>query len=53
MFGENLDDCPCFLPVSESDLIVIFAENLRDALKKKDLELVEAQKAASEKTKLA
>ena len=53
MFGENLDDCPCFLPVSESDLIVIFAEKLKDALKKKDLDLVEAQKAASDKTKLA
>ena len=53
MFGENLDDCPCFLPVSESDLIVIFAEKLRDALKKKDLDLAEAQKAASDKTKLA
>ena len=53
MFGENLDDCLCFLPVSESDLIVIFAEKLRDALKKKDLDLAEAQKAASDKTKLA
>ena len=53
MFGENLDDCFCFLPVSESDLIVIFAEKLRDALKKKDLDLAEAQKAASDKTKLA
>ena len=53
MFGENLDDCPCFLPVSESDLIVIFAEKLKDALKKKDLDLAEAQKAASDKTKLA
>ena len=53
MFGENLDDCPCFLRVSESDLIVIFAEKLRDALKKKDLDLAEAQKAASDKTKLA
>ena len=53
MFGENLDDCLCFLPVSESDLIVIFAEKLRDALKKKDLYLAEAQKAASDKTKLA
>lgn len=53
MFGENLDDCPCFLPLCESDLIVIFAEKLRDALKKKDLDLAEAQKAASDKTKLA
>ena len=53
MFGENLDDCVCFLPVSESDLIVIFAEKLKDALKKKDLDLAEAQKAASDKTKLA
>ena len=53
MFGENLDDCPCFLPVSESDLVVIFVEKLKDALKKKDLDLVEAQKAASDKTKLA
>ena len=53
MFGENLDDCLCFLPVSESDLIVIFAKKLRDALKKKDLDLAEAQKAASDKTKLA
>ena len=53
MFGENLDDCLCFLPFSESDLIVIFAEKLRDALKKKDLDLAEAQKAASDKTKLA
>ena len=53
MFGENLDDCLCFLPVSKSDLIVIFAEKLRDALKKKDLDLAEAQKAASDKTKLA
>ena len=44
MFGENLDDCLRFLPVSESDLIVIFAEKLRDALKKKDLDLAEAQK---------
>ena len=23
MFGENLDDCLCLLPVLESDLIVI------------------------------
>ena len=53
MFGENLDDCPCFLPVSESDLIVIFAEKLRDALKKKDLDLAEAQKTAADKTRLA
>ena len=53
MFGENLDDCPCFLPVSDSDLIVIFAEKQKDALKKKDLDLAEAQKAASDKTKLA
>ena len=53
MFDENLDDCLCFLPVSEYDLIVIFAEKLRDALKKKDLDLAEAQKAASDKTKLA
>ena len=53
MFGENIDDCPRFLPVSESNLIVIFAEKLRDALKKKDLDLAEAQKAASDKTKLA
>ena len=53
MFGENLDDCPCFLPVSESDHIVIFAEKLRDALKKKDLDLAAAQKAASDKIKLA
>ena len=53
MFGENLDDCLCFLHVSESDLIVIFAEKLKDALKKKDLDLAEAQKAASDKTKLA
>ena len=52
MFGENLDDCPCFLPVSDSDLIVIFAEKLRDALKKKDLDLAEMQKEALEKTKL-
>ena len=44
MFGENLDDCLCFLPISESDLIVIFAEKLRDALKKKDLDLAESQK---------
>ena len=27
MFGENLDDCPRFLPVSESDLIVILQKN--------------------------
>ena len=53
MFGENLDDCPRFLPVSDSDLIVIFAEKLRDALKKKDLDLAEAQKAALDKIKLA
>ena len=53
MFGENLDDCPCFLPVSDSDLIVIFAEKLRDALKKKDLDLAEAQKTAADKTRLA
>ena len=53
MFGENLDDCPRFLPVSESDLIVIFAEKLRDALKKKDLDLAEAQKTAADKTRLA
>ena len=53
MFGENLDDCPRFLPVSESDLIVIFAEKLRDALKKKDLDLAEAQKMAVDKTRLA
>ena len=49
MFGENLDDCPCFLHVSKSDLIVIFAEKRKDALKKKDLDLAEAQKAASDK----
>ena len=24
MFGENLDDCPNFLSILESDLIVIF-----------------------------
>ena len=30
-----------------------FAEKLKDALKKKDLDLAEAQKAASDKTKLA
>ena len=53
MFGENLDDCPCFLPVSESDLIVVFAEKLRDALKKKDLDLAEAQKTTADKTRLA
>ena len=53
MFGENLDYYPRFLPVSESDLIVIFAEKLRDALKKKDLDLAEAQKTAADKTKLA
>ena len=53
MFGENLDDCPCFLPVFECDPIVIFAEKLKDALKKKDLNLAEAQRAASYKTKLA
>ena len=53
MFGENLDDYPRFLPVSESDLIVIFAEKLRDALKKKDLDLAEAQKTAVDKTRLA
>ena len=40
------------MPVSESDLIVTFVEKLRDALKKKDLDLAEAQKAASDKTKL-
>ena len=27
MFGENLDDCLCFLPVPESDLIVILQKN--------------------------
>ena len=27
MFGENLDDCLCFLPVPESDLIVILQIN--------------------------
>ena len=27
MFGENLDDCLCFLPFSESDLIVILQIN--------------------------
>ena len=27
MFGEDLDDCHCFLPVSESDLIVILQKN--------------------------
>ena len=53
MFGENLDDCPRFLPVFESDLIVIFTEKLRDALKKKDLDLAEAQKTAADKTRLA
>ena len=53
MFGENLDDCPRFLPVSEYDLTVIFAEKLRDALKKKDLDLAEAQKTAADKTRLA
>ena len=53
MFGENLDDCPCFFLVSDSDLIVIFAEKLRDALKKKDLDLAEAQKTAVDKTRLA
>ena len=53
MFGENLDDCLRFLLVSESDLIVIFAEKLRDALKKKDLDLAEAQKTATDKTRLA
>ena len=42
MFGENLDDCPRFLPVFESDLTVIFAEKMKDALKKKDLDLAEA-----------
>ena len=53
MFGENLDDCPRFLPVSESDLTVIFAEKMKDALKKKDLDLAEAQKRAADKTRLA
>ena len=41
MFGENLDDCPYFLSIPESDLIVIFAEKLKDAVKKKDLDLAE------------
>ena len=27
MFGENLDDCLCFLSVPESDLIVILQIN--------------------------
>ena len=53
MFGENLDDCPCFLPVSESDLTMIFVEKMKDALKKKDLDLAEAQKRAADKTRLA
>ena len=53
MFGENLDDCPRFLPVFESDLTVIFGEKMKDALKKKDLDLAEAQKRAADKTRLA
>ena len=53
MFGENLDDCPCFLSTSDSDFIVIFAEKLKNALKKKDLDLAEAQKTAADKTRLA
>ena len=53
MFGENLDDCPCFLSASDSDLIVIFVEKLKNALKKKDLDLAEAQKTAADKTRLA
>ena len=32
---------------------MIFAEKLRDAVKKKDLDLVEAQKTAADKTRLA
>ena len=42
-----------FLSIPESDPNHHFADKLRGALKKKDLDLAEAQKAASDKTKLA
>ena len=47
------DDCLCFSAHSQLCSHCCFADKLEETLKKKDLDLAEAQKAALEKTKLA
>ena len=53
MLGEAFDDCLCLSLVSESNLHCNFADKVKAALKKQELDLAEMQKTALEKTRLA
>ena len=53
MLGEAFDDCLCLSLASQFNLHCNFADKVRDALKKQELDLAEMQKAALEKTRLA
>ena len=53
MLGEAFDDCLCLSLASQFNLHCNFADKVRDALKKQELDLAEMQKTALEKTRLA